>query len=115
MRKVSHRQVDNVKKKQPVTRSSASGDDYAVFTKLLTAVRKEKGVSQTDLGARLGRLQTFIAKAESGDRRIDAVEVVAVLDALKVDLVEFFTRLRRQLRKKNTRQKKSPARGRASS
>lgn len=100
MRKVSHRRVEPVKKKKPVTRSSARGNDYVVFTELLAAVRKEQEVSQTDLGQRLGRLQTWVAKVEGGDRRIDAVELLAVLDALKVDLVEFFTRLSRQLRKK---------------
>lgn len=89
-----------MKKKKPVTRSTAQGDDYAVFTELLTTVRKEQDVTQTVLAERLERLQTWVAKVEAGDRRIDAVELIAVLDALKVDLVEFFTRLRRQLRKK---------------
>jgi len=90
-----------VKKKKPVARSSAPGDDYAVFTELLSTVRKEQRVTQTALAEHLGRLQTWVAKVEAGDRRIDAVELIAVLDALKVDLVEFFTRLRRQLRKKS--------------
>ncbi|HEX2833935.1 MAG TPA: helix-turn-helix transcriptional regulator [Thermoanaerobaculia bacterium] len=89
-----------MKKKKPVTRSTAHGDDYEVFTELLTTVRKENGVTQTALAERLERLQTWVAKVEAGDRRIDAVELIAVLDALKVDLVEFFTRLRRELRKR---------------
>ena len=89
-----------MKKKKPVTRSTAHGDDYEVFRELLTTVRKENGVTQTALAERLERLQTWVAKVEAGDRRIDAVELIAVLDALKVDLVEFFTRLRRELRKR---------------
>jgi transcriptional regulator with XRE-family HTH domain len=89
-----------VKKKKPVSRSTAHGDDYALFTELLVTVRKEQGVTQTALAEHLGRLQTWVAKVEAGDRRIDAVELIAVLDALKFDLTEFFTRLRRQLRKK---------------
>jgi transcriptional regulator with XRE-family HTH domain len=88
-----------VKKKKPLTRSSAPGDDYEVFIELLTTVRKEKGVTQTVLADRLGQRQSWIAKVEGRARRIDAVELIAILDALKVDLVEFFTGLRRQLRK----------------
>jgi DNA-binding XRE family transcriptional regulator len=97
---LSHRRVIFVKKKKPVARSSEHGDDYAVFTELLSTVRKEQGVTQTTLAEHVGRLQTWVAKVEAGDRRIDAVELIAVLDALKVDLTEFFIRLRRQLRKK---------------
>ena len=88
-----------MKKKKPVTRRSGHGDDYAVFTELLVATRKEKEVTQTALAGRLGRLQTWVAKVEAGDRRIDAVELIAILDALKVDIVDFFSRLRRELLK----------------
>lgn len=89
-----------MKKKKPVKRSSApAGDDYKAFVELLATVRREEEVTQTDLGERVGRRQTWVAKVEAGDRRIDAVELIAVLDALNVDVVDFFTRLRRQLRK----------------
>jgi transcriptional regulator with XRE-family HTH domain len=89
-----------VKRKRPIIRrASRPGEDYAVFVELLATVRREKEITQTDLGERVGRRQTWVAKVEAGDRRIDAVELLAVLDALKVDFVEFFTRLRRELRK----------------
>ena len=88
-----------MKRKKPVTRSAADGDDYAVFIALLTTVRKEKQVTQTILAERLDRLQSWVAKVEAGSRRIDAVELIAILDALKVDLIDFFSRLRRQLRR----------------
>jgi transcriptional regulator with XRE-family HTH domain len=88
-------------KKKPVTRPSAHGDDYDAFTELLTTVRSEKGVTQTVLAERLDRIQSWVAKVEAGARRIDAVELIAILDALKVDLGEFFVRLRRQLRKQS--------------
>ncbi len=91
-----------MKRKKPVTRSSApAGDDYAAFVQLLAAVRKEQGVTQTDLGELVGRRQTWVAKVEAGDRRIDAVELLVVLDALKVGVAEFFIRLRRKLRKRH--------------
>ena len=91
-----------MKKKKPVTRPKAHGDDYAAFIKLLKTVREEKKVTQTILAERLGgRAQSWVAKVEAGSRRIDAVELIAMLDELKVDLAEFFSRLRRQLRKKN--------------
>jgi transcriptional regulator with XRE-family HTH domain len=94
-----------VKKKKPVAQMSAHGNDYAAFTELLTSVRREKGVTQTALAERLGRLQSWVAKVEAGARRIDAVELIAILDALKVDLADFFTDLRRQLRKQSREEK----------
>jgi transcriptional regulator with XRE-family HTH domain len=94
-----------LKKKKPIARrTTRPAEDYAVFVALLATVRRERNVTQTDLGERVGRRQTWVAKMEAGDRRIDAVELIAILDALKVDLVEFFTRLRRELRK-NARQR----------
>src|SRR5437870_5196648 len=75
-------------------------DDYAVFVELLATVRREKKVTQSALAERLGRLQTLVAKAEARSRRIDAVELIAILDTLRVDPAAFITRLRRQFRKK---------------
>ena len=101
-RTLSHRRYNDLKKKQPIIRRvSRPQEDYAVFAELLAAVRREKEVTQADLGERVGRRQTWVAKVEAGDRRVDAVELLVVLDALKIAPAEFFARLRRQLGKKS--------------
>ncbi len=47
--------------------------------------RERAGLTQTELGARLGRYQSVIAAIEGGGRRIDIVEFLAIADALEMD------------------------------
>ena len=41
-------------------------------------VRKPAGLTQRDLAARLGKPPSFVAKIETGERRLDFVEFVAI-------------------------------------
>ncbi len=52
---------------------------------LLVEARKEAGITQVELGKRLGRRQTFVSKFELGERRLDAAEFVAVARAVGAD------------------------------
>jgi len=55
---------------------------------LLRSARQDAGVTQTDLAARLGRPQSFVAKYEANERRVDLVELQEICDALNVDLLD---------------------------
>lgn len=55
---------------------------------LLVAARKEAGITQVELGKRLGQRQTFVSKFELGERRLDAAEFVTVSRAIGVDPAE---------------------------
>ncbi|WP_239535298.1 helix-turn-helix domain-containing protein [Dyella kyungheensis] len=52
---------------------------------MLKVTRQSKGVTQIELAARLGNTQTFVSKMERGGRRLDAIELIEVLEALEVD------------------------------
>jgi transcriptional regulator with XRE-family HTH domain len=39
---------------------------------LLVQARKDAGLTQAELGARIGQRQTFVSKVELGERRLDA-------------------------------------------
>lgn len=41
---------------------------------LLVEKREAKGLTQTDLAAKLGEYQSFVARLESGQRRVDVIE-----------------------------------------
>ncbi|MBV7522525.1 helix-turn-helix transcriptional regulator [Ensifer sp. ENS12] len=41
---------------------------------LLIARREAAGLTQTELAAKLGEYQSFVARLESGQRRVDVVE-----------------------------------------
>lgn len=56
--------------------------------------RESKGVTMRQLAERLDRPHTVIAKIESGERRVDLVELEAICDALGISLVEFVRRYR---------------------
>lgn len=43
----------------------------------LKAARVEAGLSQEEVAARLGRSQSFVSRSETGERRIDVVELQA--------------------------------------
>lgn len=60
-------------------------DKYREFRGLLVAARKAQGLTQVDLGARIGKPQNFISKVETGERRIDVVEFLMIGKALGVD------------------------------
>jgi transcriptional regulator with XRE-family HTH domain len=57
---------------------------------LLIAARKEIGMTQADVAAALDKPQSFVAKYETGERRIDIVELVdiaRILDVSPTDIV----------------------------
>jgi len=59
--------------------------EYEHFRSLLIAAREEAGLTQAEVSARLRRPQSFVAKYEGGERRLDIVEFVRVCAALGID------------------------------
>ena len=57
----------------------------------LTAKRKAAGMSQSELAKALGEYQSFVARMESGQRRIDVIEYENLARILKFEHHEFFT------------------------
>ncbi len=49
--------------------------DYGVFLERLRKARIDAGLTQVDVAKRLKKPQSFVSKAESGERRIDVVEL----------------------------------------
>ena len=52
----------------------------------LRVARKRKNLTQVELAAKLGRRQQFVSKYESGERRLDFIEVLDVSRALGLGL-----------------------------
>ena len=59
------------------------------LSRLLREVRQDAGLTQAEVAARLGRPQSFVSKYESGERRLDLIELQTVCKALDTDLVAF--------------------------
>jgi len=52
-------------------------------------VRTDAGLTQVDLARRIGQPQSFVSKYESGERRLDLVEVRQICTAVGMSLEEF--------------------------
>jgi transcriptional regulator with XRE-family HTH domain len=61
----------------------------AVLQSLLRKLRQEAGFRQQDLAEKLGEPQSFVSKYESGDRRLDIIEIRQICQALGISLTEF--------------------------
>ncbi len=73
-------------------------EDYEKLQNLLRAVRTEAGVTQAGLAGKLGVPQSVVSKYESGERRLDVVELRQVCLALQLPVVDFVRRLEKEVR-----------------
>ena len=60
---------------------------------LLVEARKAKGLTQTELADSLGKPQSFVAKYENGERRIDVVEFVDITAVLGVSTGDLLAKI----------------------
>lgn len=62
--------------------------ENARLVRLLIAVRKAAGLRQEEVAKKLGKPQSFIAKYEGGERRLDLIEFIAISRALGSDPIK---------------------------
>lgn len=65
---------------------------YEDFRRRLVDARRIAGLTQREAAERLGRSQSFVAKSESGERRVDVVELVEFMRAYQVPFTFFVPR-----------------------
>jgi transcriptional regulator with XRE-family HTH domain len=66
---------------------------YRKVPHFVRELRVREGITQTELGKRMGTSQVFIARCESGSRRVDISEFIEIARALGLDPVEAFAAL----------------------
>ncbi|WP_040301671.1 helix-turn-helix domain-containing protein [Afipia clevelandensis] len=62
--------------------------DYERLIGLLVAARERAGIRQHTLAETLDVPQSFVAKYEGGDRRLDVIEFIAIARALGADPIK---------------------------
>tara|TARA_R110002072_G_scaffold18767_3_gene69874 strand:+ start:2238 stop:2471 length:234 start_codon:yes stop_codon:yes gene_type:complete len=65
-------------------RYSTRSEEYRRLQAWLRNARQDTGLTQFELAEKLGRPQSFVAKIESGERRVDIFEFIEICSALGV-------------------------------
>ena len=75
---------------------------YRQFLELLRAERLKAGVTQAKLANRIDVTQSVISKMETGERRLDVVEVLEICDALHISQRDFLSAVVEKLNRAKT-------------
>ncbi|QNJ90985.1 helix-turn-helix transcriptional regulator [Mycolicibacterium fluoranthenivorans] len=72
---------------------SIYSEEYQQLCALLRDLRREAGLTQVEVAARLGVPQSFVSKYESGERRLDVIELRHVAQTLGSTLQDIVARM----------------------
>ena len=75
-------------------RKSIRSKRHQLLAQAIGEQRVQAGLTQFEVARRLGRHQPFMANIESGDRRIDIVELLDIADIIDLDVTALIKRLR---------------------
>lgn len=70
--------------------------EYQVFLRHLRAARQASGLTQVQLGQKLGQPQAIISKCERGERRLDVIELRAYCTAMGLSYLKFLRDLEKE-------------------
>lgn len=68
-------------------------DEHRALMAALADCRLAAGLTQEELGHRLGVDQTYVSKYETGRRRIDVIEFMRIIAVLEADPTEVLTKV----------------------
>jgi transcriptional regulator with XRE-family HTH domain len=77
---------------------SVHSREQQLLRELLITARDAAALTQQKLAKRLGKHQSFVAKYEGGERRLDVVEFVTIAQALGADPVRILRDFLRRIR-----------------
>jgi len=69
---------------------------HRALVRLLIRARRSKGLRQIDLARRLHQQQSWIARIESGQRRIDVVEFIRLARAMDLTPSDLLKKIERR-------------------
>ena len=64
---------------------SVFSEPYEALLRALIIGRQTAGLRQVDLANRLGKPQSFVSKYETGERRLDIVELLVIARSIGLD------------------------------
>jgi transcriptional regulator with XRE-family HTH domain len=76
----------------PTQRSIRKQRDRKILLGLLRQLRKENDITQGQLAKAIGVKQAFVSKYETGERRLDFLDLVAICDVIGISVISFVER-----------------------
>lgn len=76
--------------------NKVSSSDQQNLLKLLRQIRLDAGMRQIDMAKQLRQPQSFVSKYESGERRLDLLELRMVCKAARIPLSEFIRKFEKR-------------------
>lgn len=68
---------------------------HKALISLLIEAREKAGLTQTELAEKIGEYQSFVARLESGQRRVDVIEFLELAEVLGFDAEESLRNLQK--------------------
>lgn len=72
---------------------SVNNPNQLIFQNMIREARLNAGLTQAKLSDKLGKPQSYIAKYETGERRLDVIELLNILAVIGQNPTEFISRL----------------------
>jgi len=69
-------------------------EQHKALIAMLIAKREAAGITQAQLAEALGEYQSFVARLESGQRRVDVIELIELANILGFDAAALVTALK---------------------
>jgi len=63
--------------------------DRRILLEVLRELRRQENLTQDQLAKALGTKQAFVSKYETGERRLDFLDLVAICETLGISVVKF--------------------------
>lgn len=67
---------------------------YQAFIEALVVARKKAGLTQMQVADRLSKPQSYVAKIEGSDRKLDVLEFVTLCQVINIDPSEMIQHLK---------------------
>jgi transcriptional regulator with XRE-family HTH domain len=84
-------------------KKSVHSERYRQLLQKLKRARQRSGLTQAQVAAKMGQPQSFVSKCESGERRIDVLELERFAELYRQPLSLFLEPVRGRLRSKNAK------------
>ena len=74
------------------------------FQQAIREVREKAGLTQSELAGHLKRYQSYVSKYENGEKRLDYIELLDILDSCQITMAAFHRTYNRLLQHPDNRQ-----------